>query len=193
MSEQDFAVIIRNVGGGDEQALATLYDATSPLLLGMALRIVGDTAAAEDVLYEAYAQARHRAAEYDDRREAPLTWLVMLTRRLALDWLRSSKRRPEIFSPANDTGKTSDGEVTVPTTELQKITRAALDTLSPEERNVLDLSFYAGLNSPQVAARLEITVCEAKARMRSGMMKLHEQLGRMDKKATHDVAAQIRK
>jgi RNA polymerase sigma-70 factor, ECF subfamily len=179
MCNQDFAVIIRKVAGGDEQALATLYDATSPLLFGVALRIVGDTATAEDVLCETYAQACCRAAEYDSEREAPLTWLVMLTRRLAIDRRRSylqDRDAPEIFAPTENTSKSSDGEAARPTTESQKSGRAALASLAPEERSALELSFYAGLNCLEVASRLDIPVCEAKARMRSGMMKLHEQL-----------------
>lgn len=179
MCNQDFTAIIRKVGGGDDQALAALYDATSPLLFGVALRIVGDTATAEDVLCESYAQACCRAAEYDSEHEAPLTWLILLTRRLAIDRRRSylqDRGAPEIFAPTENRGKTSNGEAARPTTESQKSGRAALDSLSTEERSALELSFYTGLNCLEIAARLDIPVCETKARMRSGMMKLHEQL-----------------
>src|SRR5436309_2735946 len=67
----DWSGLVRRAGGGDQAALAQLYDETSHLVFGLALRILGDRDTAEDVSIEVYAQAWREAKSYDPRRGTP--------------------------------------------------------------------------------------------------------------------------
>ena len=89
-SEPDWTPLIHQIAEGDQQALGALYDATSSLIYSLALRIVGDTATAEEVTLDVYTQVWRQAKSYDARRGSPSTWLLILTRSRAIDRLRSS-------------------------------------------------------------------------------------------------------
>ena len=80
----------------DEAALASLYDRYRLILFGLLVRILNSREEAEDVLQEVFLQVWRRAADFDERRGRPFTWLVTLTRSRAIDrlrMLRSEERR----------------------------------------------------------------------------------------------------
>src|SRR5438876_5260871 len=77
---QDWAGLIAHTARGEEEALAALYDDTSALVNGLALRILGDAGAAEEVTADVYLQIWRRAVTYDPARGAPLGWLLTLAR-----------------------------------------------------------------------------------------------------------------
>lgn len=70
---------------GDGQALAELYDGTSAVVYGMMLRILGDTAAAQEALVEAYSRAWSRVHTFDPQRSGFIAWLILLARGVALE------------------------------------------------------------------------------------------------------------
>src|SRR5262245_4476483 len=70
--------LVRRMAGGDQAAMAELYDQTSTLVYSLALRIVGEPATAEDVAVEVYSQAWKQASGYDSARGSALTWLLTL-------------------------------------------------------------------------------------------------------------------
>ena len=76
--EQAWASLIHDIAGGDQQALGTLYDATSSIVYGLALRILGNTANAEEVTLDVYTQVWRQAAKYDAARGTPSAWLIIL-------------------------------------------------------------------------------------------------------------------
>ena len=82
---------------GDTKALAELYDGTSAVVYGMMLRILGDTAAAQETLVEAYAHAWSRIHTFDPARSGLVAWLILLARRIALD--RPDRKPPQAFVP----------------------------------------------------------------------------------------------
>ena len=86
--EQGLVKLIEQAGQGDQTALAALYDETSSLVYGLAMRILQDTFAAEEVTIEVFTQVYRRASRYDPARAAPSAWLVMLARSRAIDRLR---------------------------------------------------------------------------------------------------------
>jgi RNA polymerase sigma-70 factor (ECF subfamily) len=170
---------LRAVARGDEQALAALYDRYRLILFGLILRILHSQPEAEDVLQEVFLQVWRRAADFDETRGRPFTWLVTLARSRAIDRLRSTSARertvdeaaravPESISDAaSDAVKSEQGE----------IVRRALAELPEEQRRPLLLAYFEGLTQTEIAARTGTPLGTIKTRMRSGMIKLRELLG----------------
>jgi RNA polymerase sigma-70 factor, ECF subfamily len=178
--EQDWAALIKRVAGGDEYALSSLYDRSSRLIFGLLLRILGDPALAEEVLLDVYMQVWRQAGKYDPSRGKTLAWLVIIARSRAIDRLRSTRQeemRKESLD-ATDYGARLATAFQDPTTapEMQRIVRTALDTLPPEQREVIEMAYYLGLSHSEIAASLGQPLGTVKTRTRLGMMKLREQL-----------------
>ena len=93
--EEHWAGLIGRVAQDDQAAVAELYDAISPCIFGLALVILGDRAAAEEVTLDVYVQAWRAARSYSRERGAPSTWLFMLTRTRAIECLHSRSRREQ--------------------------------------------------------------------------------------------------
>ncbi len=91
--EQELADLMGRAAWGGQAALGTLYDKTSSLVYGLALRILRDRSAAEEVTIEVYLQAYRQASSYDSSRGNPSAWLLMLTRSRAIDRLRAESQR----------------------------------------------------------------------------------------------------
>src|SRR5215212_7901432 len=90
-AEKRQAELIRGVAGGDQQALAALYDATSRTVYGLLLRVLADASAAEEVLLDVYSQVWRQAGAYTEERGTPLAWLTTIARSRAIDRLRRGR------------------------------------------------------------------------------------------------------
>ena len=90
-ADRPLAALLGRVARGEESALAQLYDSTCRVVYGLILRIIGDSAAAEEIAMEVYLQVWRTAANYSAERGTVSTWLVMLARSRAIDWLRSRR------------------------------------------------------------------------------------------------------
>ena len=164
----------------DQAGMSALYDESASLVYSLALRMVGNPADAEEVTMDVYQQVWRRAASYDGSRGTVASWLVTLARSRAIDRVRSQANRrqkeqplPEILDLAA-AGLSPERE----TAETQRKRRiaAALASLSPEQREALNLAFFSGLTHQEVAERLGQPLGTVKTRIRLGMMKLKEQL-----------------
>src|SRR6476646_5274758 len=81
---------------GDEAAFRVFFEATNGLLFGLLLRILGHTQTAEEVLSELYEEVRERSARFGKQNERPLTWLILMTHRRAIEHLcRNLAKRNE--------------------------------------------------------------------------------------------------
>lgn len=178
--EVDLHALIRRAAGGDQAALADLYDATSRYVFGLALRILQDRSTAEEVLLDVYTQAWKQSSSYDPKRGAPLGWLMTIARSRAIDRLRTGKlesqRRESLESISEVGSPASNPEEFVVESERQRIVQGALMMLSPEQREVIELAYYGGMTHTEIAAKLQQPLGTVKTRTRLGMMKLREQL-----------------
>ncbi len=178
--DQELILLVQRIAKNDQSALATLYDATNRLAYGLILRVVGDVSTAEEVLLDVYTQVWRQAANYDTGRGSPLAWLMTIARTRAIDRLRSGwqdKQRKEPLDLLNDreTTAASPEEATV-NSEMQRFVRTALSSLSPEQREVIELAYYGGLSHSEIAAKLNQPLGTVKTRTRLGMIKLREAL-----------------
>ena len=178
--DQDWVALIGRVAEGDQSALTTLYDATSRLVFGLILRVVVDRSTAEEVLLDVYTQVWRQASTYDIKRGAPLAWLMTIARTRSIDRLRSGKHehqnRESLDAIGEITSSTASPEADSVTAERRQLVRAALDTLSAEQREVIELAYYAGLSHSEIALKLGQPLGTVKTRTRLGMMKLRDML-----------------
>ncbi|MBI3951685.1 MAG: sigma-70 family RNA polymerase sigma factor [Acidobacteria bacterium] len=176
--EQEWSSLIRRVAAGDQAALGELYDGTSHLVYGLALRILGDPEEAEEVSLDVYEQVWRQAADFDSQRGTLLVWLMMLTRSRAIDRLRAAARQRQREGPLELAGsfssRAASPEEDAITAERQQLVQTALAGLKPEQREVIELAYFHGLSQSEIALYLQQPLGTVKTRIRLGMMKLRE-------------------
>ena len=89
--QEEIEALIARVAMADRKAFRALYSRTSAKLFGIALRVLRDEAAAEDVLQDVYVRVWNRAGAYRSNGYSPMTWLITITRNAAIDRLRKDE------------------------------------------------------------------------------------------------------
>lgn len=172
--------LLHAVARGDESALAACYDRYRLILFGLILRILHDRQEAEDCLQEAFLQVWRRAGDFDEARGRAFTWLVTIARSRALDRLRSAGSRTRLAEEAAQAPRDEVGDAALDALKSEQgtIVRKALAELPEEQRRTLFLAYFEGLTQTEIAAQLGDPLGTVKTRMRSGLIKLRELLGR---------------
>ena len=157
---------------GDQSALAELYDRYSSVVYAVALRVLGDTGAAEDVLQEVFLQLWRNPGAFDAARGSLGSWLAVITRNRAIDSLR--KRRPEkdiedvIVSVAPDLAAEADRS-----RAAQKV-REILGTMPAPQRSALEMAYFEGMSHSEIAGKTGEPLGTIKTRIRSGLIALRK-------------------
>lgn len=167
------------MAAGDTEAAAAFVRRFQARIFGLARTIVGDAAMAEEIAQEAFIRAWRHAAVYDARRGRVATWLLTITRNLAIDSMRL--RREEPIDPtrlmlsllAGEAEGDSPGGMCSPAKE----TREALRALPLEQAQAVTLTVFYGLTAKEAAELLNVPLGTAKTRVRRGLAKLREHLG----------------
>ena len=173
---------LERIAAGDSQALAALYDESRTLVYGLTLRILANSAEAEEVTLEVYLQVWQAADSFDPSRGDPVSWLVLLARSRAIDRLRGRGHRQRqrelpLEALVGPSVRNQDSpEESAWLGERRQIVRAALSTLPPEQRQAIELAFYLGLTHVELAAQLGLPLGTVKTHIRRGLFKLREQL-----------------
>lgn len=156
--------LVRAVAGGDDTALAALYDRYSSLMLAVGFKVLRDRREAEDLLHDVFLQVWHKAADYDPSRGTVRTWLLLRTRSRALDQVRSARlaRRSDADVDVKLATIASDDDVEGNADRAR--VRQALVTLEPELRDVLLLAYFEGMSSSEIGTRLGIPTGTVKSR-----------------------------
>ena len=164
---------------GQTDALATLYDRHAPLIYGISIKLLGNTAEAEDLTQDIFLKLTDNCA-YDCQRGTLRTYLAILTRSRAKDRLRARNRdRQRLQKQAlSDEGETT---ISPQMEELSQVERSrevqsALNQLSTPEREVLKMAYYQGFSQSEIAERLNIALGTVKSRSRRGLLKLRQAL-----------------
>jgi RNA polymerase sigma factor (sigma-70 family) len=168
--------LLGRVAGGDETALAELYDRFSRVTYGLAVRVLRDRALAEDAVQEALLAVWRTAASFDARRGSASTWVLTLVHRRAVDLVRREERRRA--DPLDD-APVASGEATDETAEVREQRRAvqaALAKLPTDQREALELAYYGGLSQSELAEKLGVPLGTVKSRMFAGLSKLRDLL-----------------
>lgn len=169
-ASQDPVVLVTAVANGDRESLARLYDMFAPLLLAIGVRILGDRAKAEDVLHDVMLEVWRRASDYEKRRGSVRAWLAVRMRSRALDRVRAPRNsRTVAFEPNSDKRVIAAGQ-TIAADESRL--RAALAELPDEQRVVLELGYFEGLSSSEIAERMNTPLGTVKSRVAAALSKL---------------------
>ena len=178
----DDAALLRRMGEGDEQALGLFYDRWQPLVHGVVLRVLRQREDVEGVVEEVFWQAWKQAARYESGRGSVQTWLLTIARSRALDKVRALRRLRE-DPMENERGEivvhlAADGDPSMSTeaAERRSIVLAALAELPAEQRQALELGYFAGLSQTEIAERTGQPLGTVKTRMRLAMQKLRGRL-----------------
>ena len=171
----DLMVLITS---GDQQAFARLYDQTSRRVYGLVLRVLRDRVMSEEVTQEVFFEIWRKAPQFDRARGATLSWIMTIAHRRAVDRVRKEARYARGHPALPDT----DFDVVAETVEASldhRRVRKALGALSPVQREVVVLAYYAGYTYRQVAEHLDIPLGTMKTRMRDGLLRLRSALDGM--------------
>jgi RNA polymerase sigma-70 factor (ECF subfamily) len=171
----------------DETALAELYDALAPWVLGLAFRILRDQDDAEEVVADTFTLVWTRVDRHDERRGALVPWILSIARHRALDelrrrrrWWRRAERWGEWHAAERGDAETpAPIEATIPGWPVHREVHRALASLPEEQQRVLTLAYFEGLSHSEIARRLQQPLGTVKTRIRTAQARLADALSHL--------------
>jgi RNA polymerase sigma-70 factor (ECF subfamily) len=185
LSQGEERALLQRLKARDESALAALYDALAPWVLGLATRILQDDGEAEDVLGDVFVQVWGRIHQHEPSRGPLVPWVLSIARNRALDALRRRRRwwrKAERWAAARrlaDDGVVpppDPAEAAVPGWPVHQQVHTALGALPEEQRRVVLLAYFEGLTHSEIARRTGQPLGTVKTRLRIAHAKLAEGL-----------------
>ncbi len=171
-SDVDDAAVMARVAGGSQQALAEIYDRYASLLLGVGVRMLGARAEAEDTLHDVFVEVWKRAADFDAARGTVRSWLAMRMRSRCLDRKKSPRLSRSVSFDDHEMGRRAAPEQDPLLRLKRERVRDALKLLSPEQRAVVDLAYFAGLSTQEIGDQLGVPQGTVKSRLFAARDKL---------------------
>ena len=176
MTELNDSDLMARVARGDEQAFLMLYDRHAARVHALTLRILNDPMLAEEATQDAFLKLWSRARLFLNERGSLLLWLLTIARRTALDRVRLEGRRP-VLSDSNDPDdlwQVIPDLDSMPEEARWRSLHFAVQSLDPDHRQVIELSYYQGLSQSEIAEVLGWPLGTVKTRMRSAMDHLRQ-------------------
>jgi RNA polymerase sigma-70 factor (ECF subfamily) len=165
---------------GSQDALAELYDRYAPLAYGVALRVLGDPARAEDVVQEAFMRIWNNASSFDARRGSLRSWLLTAVRNRSIDYLRGraahERRELELQPELAEGSPRSDPWRQVSQSMERTAVHEALSSIPAEQRQAVELAFFGGYSYREIADMTRVPLSTVKGRMRLALEKLSSYL-----------------
>lgn len=162
--------LVARIRAGDQQAMSELYDRYAGVIYAVALRVLQDTAAAEDVLQDVLMQLWRSPDAFDASRGSLAAWLAVISRHRAIDRLR--RRHPEtdledcVIASGPDLREEAERSLVIDQV------RAVLAEMNPNQRTVLELAFFQGLTHSEIAEKTGEPLGTIKTRIRTGLQRL---------------------
>lgn len=162
------------------KALDLLYDRYGKLVYSTAVRVLNNIEEAEEITQETFLRLWQRTEVYQPGRGSLSGFLTMLARSRSLDRLRSRKstcqKLHQIQTAAACVSDYNSPLEFVTVEERSQFVRAALQQLSPHERQILETAYYGGLSQSEIAKREGIPLGTVKSRSRQALKKLRTAL-----------------
>ncbi len=168
--------LIRRVVGGDEAALAILYDRYAGIVYSVVSRVLNDVGAAEEVLQDIFHQLWRTASNFDAKRGTLAGWLLVMARNRAIDRLRRRRKGEEDPLVENLVPFALNLEASAAREELMGKVKAALVALPGSQREALELAYFEGLTHTEIAERTREPLGTIKTRLRSALQALRKTL-----------------
>jgi RNA polymerase sigma-70 factor (ECF subfamily) len=154
--------------------LSRMYDQYSTMVYSIALRVLRDNAAAEDVMQEVFLKLWQQPETFADQRGSLCGWLAVVTRNRAIDRIRGSRRFENVddLQLANtvDMGSEADRNMM-----LDKV-RTVLETMPPDQRQPIEMAFFEGRTHTEIAERTGQPLGTVKTRIRSALISIRKAL-----------------
>ena len=179
--EQQQAQLLGRIAAEDRSALAEFYDQTAPGLFAFALRMLNHAQDAEEVIQDVFVQVWTKARTFDPTIGLPFSWVVGIARNRCIDRLRARQRRARVLVELENGVQVEQAvdpvgyEPEMSQDELEEL-RSAIDSLSADQRQAIEMAFFGGLSHHEIADALDEPLGTIKARIRRGMLKLRETL-----------------
>ncbi len=161
---------------GEQAAFAELYDNYGRALHGIIFHITNSAAETENLLQDTFVKIWRNIARYDPSKGRLYTWLVVVARRTALDFMRSA------YFSQKQAIQSDDALVTVGAhaPEIKQVEFLGLDTtlaaLEPKLKQVIDMQYFLGYSQQEVADELGLPLGTVKSRTRAALIHLRKQL-----------------
>jgi RNA polymerase sigma-70 factor, ECF subfamily len=174
VTEQTWATLVQSIAGGDQLALHALYEMAHRLVFTLIMRITANQEIAEELTIDVFHDVWRRAARYDAANGTVLGWIMNQARSRAIDRLRfeSRKKRSHGGHVQPLAKVAADPQDVIVLREQGESLRAALAVLTPDERQAIETTFFAGLTHGEAAVRLNQPLGTIKTRIRSALHKL---------------------
>jgi RNA polymerase sigma-70 factor, ECF subfamily len=169
--------IIERIGQAGETgvaAVAELYDAYGRLVFSLIVKMVGDSAVAEELVQDVFVRAWRSALTYQPALGSVRTWLLAIAHHRAVDELRHRRKERGWISLDH---ANADGLATVEDAATDPLVSRAMHSLSAEQRQVIELAYFHGLPGPEIAARLNLPLGTVKSLARLALERLRAALG----------------
>jgi RNA polymerase sigma-70 factor (ECF subfamily) len=178
VQEQDWVTLVQSVAAGDQLALHALYERAHRPVFTLIMRITANRETAEEVTIDVFHDVWRRASVYDAANGTVLGWIMNQARSRAIDRLRfeSRKKRSQSDDVQALVEVAADPRDLLELREQGESLRVALAGLTPDERQAIETTFFAGLTHAEAAVRLNQPLGTIKTRIRSALHKLRHAL-----------------
>lgn len=180
MSQTSELMLLQQIQAGSEDALLELHARYANLVYSVAYRITNESMAAEEVTQDTFMRIWNKSYTFDPNKGRFVTWLLTVTRRLAIDLLRQRQRREPksgmIFMDEDpllwENILTVEGG-----SDLRRTLRSVMESLPSEQRELIELVYFYGMSHSDIAETLRLPLGTVKTRIRLGMQKLRQAWG----------------
>ncbi len=178
VSEKDWAALVQSIASGDQGALHALYERAHRIVFTLVFRIAANREIAEELTVDVFHDVWRRASRYDATNGTVLGWIMNQARSRAIDRLRFESRKKRgnggDVQPLDEV--VSDPRDAMKRREESDSLHAALKTLTSDERQAIEMTFFSGLTHAEDALKLDQPLGTIKTRIRSGLHKLRHKL-----------------
>ena len=171
-------LLLRRIANGDRVGFEELHTRFAGLVYAIFFYVFGDHRDTEDISQEVFLSIWKKAKLYHESKGEPMTWVASLARNRAIDRIRAKERRSRLRDAVQAEPDTvapkaiPDASHMTSTLERGGIIRSAVMQLTPEQRQVIEMAYFAGLSQSQIAEKIDAPLGTVKARMRRGLGKL---------------------
>ena len=169
--------LVYQLGLRNQQAFSYLYDNYAPALNAVIYRMVEDQALSEDILQEAFVKIWNNFNSYDKIKGRLFTWMVNITRNLAIDTMRSKgyKKQNKISGDENSVNNLQDGNTGIEKFDSIGVAKQLIN-LKPDQRQIIDLAYFQGYTQDEISKQLAIPLGTVKTKMRMAILELRKNL-----------------
>jgi RNA polymerase sigma-70 factor (ECF subfamily) len=161
----------------DRDAFAALFNHFAPRVKSYMLRLGAEPQLAEELAQETMLAVWRKAAAFDRAKAAPSTWIFTIARNMRIDAARRGRRGEPFEDPSETPDAEPTPEAVLAAAQSEGRVRQALGALSPEQAEVVRLSFFSDKPHSEIAEALKLPLGTVKSRLRLAMGRLRDLLG----------------